>query len=296
MNLKVSFSLPSHCQIKDPTPIRRDSYWIQYFLDYAREIVDIVGYGNAGRGVRNQPLVKKTYEKIWSASNQEWARQMTGCVYKSRFKQHEFITNRWFGKNIYLQIISQLLDQLGCRSVLEVGSGRGDNIALLSLQNPKLMLTGLEISWMGTQRSQELIANFPQQLLADFFGEKYLVSKENLEKLKLAQFFNGDATQMDFPDNTFDAAFTILVLEQMPYIYPKALEEMRRVAKKYCIFLEPFWEANGLKGRLHLNRMDYFRSSYKELQKFGLEPIFFYKDYPQKVTFGTGILVARVVK
>ncbi|MDP3764347.1 MAG: class I SAM-dependent methyltransferase [bacterium] len=296
MNLKISFSLPRHCQVKSPIPVGGISYWAQYFLDCAREITNLVRYGNVGRGVRNQHLVKKTYEKIWGLGNEAWVRQMTTATYKSVFANQELITNKWFGKNIYLQIVSQLFDQLDCRSVLEVGSGRGDNITLLSFQNPKLKLTGLELSRMGTQRSQELITNFPKQLISDFFGEKYLISKESLENLKQIKFFNGDATQMDFPDNSFDATFTIMVLEQMPHSYPKALEEICRVTKKYCIFLEPFREANGFKGRLHLNRVDYFRSSYKEFQKFGLEPIFFYKDYPQKVTFGTGILVARVVK
>ena len=66
------------------------------------------------------------------------------------------------------------------------------------------------------------------------------------------------------------------------------------VTRGFCVFLEPFAEANGALGLAQLRALDYFRGSYESFREFGLEPVYFTTAIPQKIRFKTGLLVARV--
>ena len=69
---------------------------------------------------------------------------------------------------------------------------------------------------------------------------------------------------------------------------------MARVTSGYCVFLEPFADANGSLGRAQLRALDYFRDRLDSFREFGLEPVYFTSAIPQKIRFRTGLLVARV--
>ncbi len=93
---------------------------------------------------------------------------------------------------------------LETRRVLEVGSGRG------YLQDVVADYTGLDLS-------SQVATNYHKP------------------------FVVGSATDMPFPDDSFDAAWTVWVLEHIP-TPERALEEMRRVVKPGgVIFLAPAW-------------------------------------------------------
>jgi hypothetical protein len=70
---------------------------------------------------------------------------------------------------------------------------------------------------------------------------------------------------------------------------------MRRVTRRYCAFIEPFRDANGLLGKGYLRSTDYFRAESRRFADYGLEPVHFTTAIPQKVHFKTGLLVAEVV-
>ena len=89
-------------------------------------------------------------------------------------------------------------------------------------------------------------------------------------------------------------SFTCLVLEQMPHYYTQALQEMRRVTRKYGVFIEPFAEANNFFGKAQLRSVDYFRYSYKCFAEFGMEPIYFTTAFPQKLRHKAGMLIVRI--
>ena len=92
------------------------------------------------------------------------------------------------------------------RRVLEVGSGRG------YLQDVVADYTGLDLS----------------SKVASYYHKPFVV---------------GSATDMPFADNTFDAAWTIWVLEHIP-TPERAFEEMRRVVKPGgLLFLGAAWNA-----------------------------------------------------
>lgn len=240
---------------------------------------------------RTQTLVRESYERIFSLTNEEWARQMTQANSRLVYKNESWIANGWLLKNVIVQMLDSCFNQLGCRNILEVGSGRGDNIVSLSLKNPGLDLTGLELAESGLRRSIEL-ANNPQFATNTV---DFIKSTVGLDSGKVS-FAKGDALGMPFTDNSFDTAFTTLVLEQIPYDYPKVLQEMRRVTSRYAIFIESFSETNNLRSWLHLKKFDYFNFSYSKLKGFGFRPIIFFTDYPQKVNQGSGLLVTEIIK
>jgi ubiquinone/menaquinone biosynthesis C-methylase UbiE len=229
---------------------------------------------------------------MWTPSNAEYAASEDANRAFFRVRGRPVYVNGWFIIKRYTDLILQALDRLEVESVLEVGAGRGKNLALLALQRPKLKLAGIELTKTGIENSLALAADPPLQLLRTAGVEK--VTEEVKARLRQIEFHQGDAMKMPFPDKSFDASFTSLVLEQLPRDFPRALTEMRRVTRKYCVFNEAFSEANNWWGRRQLQRLDFFRSSVEEFPKYGLEPVFFTTALPQKLTFSTGLLVARV--
>lgn len=242
--------------------------------------------------IRDLDLVSHAYQDIYALSNEEWAKESDRNKYVLEHQGGFIRVDRWFFTRIYAQMLSQMIDQLGGSKVLEVGSGRGRNVIVLGLLRSDLNLTGLEYSANGTQRSNELLHHLPKDLVSLAAS----ISENEQNAASLAQritFTQGNAYEMPFPDKSFDISYTCMVLEQMPHTFDQAVREMRRVTKGYCIFIEPFREANGLLGKMHLKKVDYFRSSYKSFRKHGLRPIFFSKNFPQRLKYRGGILIAE---
>jgi len=190
------------------------------------------------------------------------------------------------------QIRSNLLNQLGCQSVLDVGAGRGDNIIALAAYNKNLNeLIGLELTKNGYLRSLEWEEDVRKSDMEPVgMGENL----KNIDFSKI-RFWNGSGTDIPLPDKSVDASYTHLVLEQIPREYIKVLDEMRRVTRKYCFFTESFRESLSLTDKLDLRNRDYFRWSYREFEKHGLRPVFFTTSLVRKNKFGTGFLITEVL-
>ncbi|MBI2454022.1 MAG: class I SAM-dependent methyltransferase [Parcubacteria group bacterium] len=246
---------------------------------------------------RDQLFVSNIYNNLYSLPTSEWAKTKIESKYLIEFKNDILEVNGWFLKSVYVQILSGLLDQFNYSSILEVGSGRGDNLAALSLKNTNHKFTGLERSSEGILAGRSLLKDLPNcREIGDFDPWWARFNLKDTRNSDTIDFVQGSALEMPFGDKTFDVAFTVLVLEQIPYDYHKVLKEMSRVAKKYCIFLEPFREANNLNGLVNLTRRDYFRFSYKNFSRFGLKPVYFSSDHPQKLKYRMGLLVTKVTK
>jgi SAM-dependent methyltransferase len=258
----------------------------KWYLDLLRR--DLMGE----KMVRDAAVVSKEYEETWSPSNAEYADQVDQARAFFFVRGRPHFVNGWFMIKRYTGLILDIIDRLKAQSVLEVGAGRGKNLALFALKRPNLSLTGLELTDSGVASSKRLPEDLPPQFLR--VAGVPTLTDEGRAALRRIDFTQGNAMKMAFPDKSFDASFTTLVLEQLPRDFPKVLSEMRRVTRKYCIFNEAFDEANSWRGRAYLRRLDYFNASYREFEKYGLEPIFFTTALPQKMTFRTGCLVARV--
>ena len=242
---------------------------------------------------RDSNFITSLYEKEWGKSNAQYAeiRDETRSIF--RVGHGLVYTDGWFIIKRYKDLFLNAINQIKAESVLEVGSGRGKNLALLALNRPDLQLTGIELTHNGVDHSRRLAENLPPQFVRaagyDAISEK---QKAAIAQMKFSQ---GSALQMPFKDKSFDFSFTCLVLEQLRRDYGQVAREMSRVTRKYCAFIEAFDEANSWLGRANLHSYDYFNASYKEFANYGLEPVYFTTAMPHKLTFRTGLLIARVV-
>lgn len=243
---------------------------------------------------RSNAHVSAVYEDEYAESTEEFAR--------SREQRRDaFVVDRravkadgWFSVEFRGDILQRVADATRAERVLEVGAGRGFNLTLLALRRPALELEGIELTEAGVVRSRELAAAPPEELVK--LAGSTAISDDQRAALARIVFAQGDAREMPYADDAFDVSFTCLVLEQIPDAYPDVLREMVRVTRRYCAFVEPFADANGLLGRAQLRSLDYFRTSYKRFGKFGLEPVYFSTAYPQKVHFKTGLMIAEVLR
>ncbi len=267
-------------------------YWLTA-RSYGSVLRKIIHRNGRPTAMRNQELVSSAYESIYDVSNQEYAEKRDARREVFLVKGRPVYTDGWFTFRSYVEVLLKVIDFLEVESVLEVGSGRGKNLALMALRRPELRLDGLELTNHGVRQSRELVKELPP-LFLEVAGAKALNQLQS-EALKRIRFHQASAHAMHFSDKSFDFTFTSLVLEQMPIHYSQALQEICRVTRKYCAFIEPFSEANDRVGLAYLRKMDYFRASYKEFPKFGLEPIYFTAALPQKIRFKTGLLIARVI-
>lgn len=242
---------------------------------FFENLKNTIFYPNARRGDRTQDLVKKTYEKIYSVPNDGWLKKLKESKQKVKnlFTGKEETVSKYFLKEICQQELINRLKLLKPKKVLEVGCGRGDNIITLAKEFPNISFIGLELAEEGYKRCLEMTQD---------------------SKLKNVSFIHGDALKPPLEDKSIDFSFTVFVLEQMPYDYPKVLKEMKRITKDHCLFIEPFKEANNLADRLYLKSKDYFRFSYKKFEDYGFH-VLEYQPIAFKKNFGMGLLVVKCI-
>lgn len=145
----------------------------------------------------------------------------------SNYKKHTdpgFLKRRLLD-NFYKSLLATL-DDLRAETILDVGCGEG--FTLIRLKNK-----GIGGQAEGVDYSPEAIA----------LGNKIHPS------LNLRQ---GDVYALPYPDNSFDLVICTEVLEHLQYP-EKALREIKRVSKRYCLFSVPnepfFMLANFLCGK-----------------------------------------------
>jgi SAM-dependent methyltransferase/uncharacterized protein YbaR (Trm112 family) len=143
--------------------------------------------------------------------------------------------------------------RVGAKNVLETGFGDGINFWSMDRFHPShgLRLTGFDYSFYRTRVARRHISHIPG-----------------------VAFFNGDGKRMAFPDASFDLAYTVHCLEQIPYDNAAVIREMARVAR-FVLLVEPFFEQQALAGKLHLKRGDYARNLVDSVQQAGLSVIDF---------------------
>ena len=241
---------------------------------------------------RDSGFVAEIYGREYLPSTADFVRERTRRRDVFLVKRRPLCVDGWFTFEYRAELLERALKAAEGRKVLEVGSGRGVLLALLALRRPELELEGIELVADGIARSYELAAAPPAELLR-LCGIKALTAEQE-DALGRLRFHHGDAARMPFEDGMFDVSYTCLALEQMPWSVPDVLREMARVTRGFCVFLEPFAEANGALGLAQLRALDYFRGSYESFREFGLEPVYFTTAIPQKIRFKTGLLVARV--
>jgi len=237
--------------------------------------------------------VRDIYEEHYDSDSSAYAASRAARRDAFRLDGTTVYADGWFTIRSHSDLLVETLDRLGARSVLEVGSGRGTNLALLAMRRPALELTGIELTDAGVAQSRELVAAVPEPYVRAA-GLRTL-DPDARAALHRVGFERANALELPFPDASFDVAFTVLVLEQVAGNWSAVVREMRRVSRSWCIFLEPFGDVNGVMGKAYLRSLDYFRAHHADFAALGLEPVAFTTRIPQKLHFRTGLLVTRVV-
>lgn len=111
--------------------------------------------------------------------------------------------------------------------VLDLGCGEGRHVHGLHMLGG-LHVIGVDLDEPSLQKAEEGVAMLPARKPGD---------------TGTTRFQTGDATSLDFPDNTFDAVICSEVLEHLPD-YDAALIEIRRVLKpggRLCVSVPHAW-------------------------------------------------------
>jgi SAM-dependent methyltransferase len=157
------------------------------------------------------------------------------------------------GRDIRRDWVAKLADKVRVHgepsAILEVGSGDGNNFPLLHEQFPNAKLTGIDIS--------------PKRVE---FAQKH-PPYQNIN----ATFQVASATELPFPDNSFDAVYSMYCLEHLPREYPQAIREMVRVARRCVVLIEPVPEHRGAAQRIYARASDFLRGLPDFLEREHLE-------------------------
>lgn len=246
------------------------------------------------RGARNQEYVFESYSTTWET--QGWPDPQEPLQPKEASLVawgDEILKVRRGGlSRVHLYYMADVIKVLQPRSILEVGCGNGLNLFVLASKFPDIPMQGVELTEKGvaTAKNVQQGKTFPEALV------KFCPwDVGNLEAWRKIDFRQGDARALPFGDSSFDLVFTRLALEQMETLRDEAVAEIKRVAKQHVMFLEPFAEFNqdDLR-RNYVGAKDYFSLPHEQLRKFGIQVIMTYKDFPQKLTLGAGLVLGKV--
>jgi SAM-dependent methyltransferase len=244
------------------------------------------------RGKRAVANVDAEYSKLWSrlSLDEELSSPKT-----TWFEWRDVAMNaRTVGrKHLHQLLLLRALDRLAPRSVLEVGFGNGFNLLLLAMQRPHLALSGVELTAAGVDAARQLAADSRTRgMLAPFAVDEVRQDAA----IDTSVFCQGSAEALPLASKAVDVAFTVLALEQMEQIRDAALRELCRVARRHVVMIEPFreWNADGIRRR-HIELRHYFDAATTDLPRYGLKPIVASADFPNKLTFHAGLVVAEVL-
>jgi SAM-dependent methyltransferase len=278
-------------------PGQRRRLLARYWRDWARfmatcglkaAVNTVRGRGFTAR--RSERGNRLNYEAAWSGPNARWiaARNRERSFFRHR--GDTVYASYWYMDYYQLHHVEERLRRAGATSCLEIGCGRGQNLAFLALRNPG---AGCDLSSTGVRGACEWRDDLPPELCA--FSEVADGDAATLRaRLGRVQVAQATASALPFRDKAFDASFTRLAFEQMDYCAVDALREMRRVTRDVCVLVEPFLEASRHAGRLHLRVGDYFRRRLPEIESLGFECADFDTTIPTYLKFGIAAATLRV--
>ena len=225
-----------------------------------------------GGPARPQALVSEHYETHWARFPwpRTWDAPPDEQTFPGLWGDEGLLIRRYGIKRAHLLIVERMIASLRPQTALEVGFGNGINLFILSATFPDIAWSGIELTDAGlaTARSVQHEPELPE-VLRDF-NPGQITSATAHKGLTLGL---GDASALPFPDKSFDLVYTVQAIEQMQPIRDKVLREIRRVARKNAILVEPFAEANRGATRQHYMRSrGYLDLAIEELPAFGSIP------------------------
>jgi len=243
-------------------------------------------------GARTQKNIVVDYSSQWSNATLEENISNTKSV-PCMWGKRRLLARSYGLKRIHQYLLAKFISSIKPSSILEVGSGNGLNLFVLSHLFPSVKLSGIELTKGGYDASKKIaLENTLPEYIINFSPMKGVSSDAH----KSIDFRQGTAKNLPYNDNSFDIVFTILALEQMEEIRYEALSELSRVCKKYLVMVEPFRDWNQSSTNRHrVVSLDYFSAWIADLSKFGFKPVGYYENIPNKLNYVTNFLVVEKI-
>jgi ubiquinone/menaquinone biosynthesis C-methylase UbiE len=191
-------------------------------------------------------------------------------------------------------MIEKIISKLDVSSVCECGTGTGRHLVFMASRNKKINYVGFDYSNAAINTAKNALMQSQLNMHTAVTSE--LLSSNDLHEISnRLRFICCSADNIKLEDKSVDVLFTSASLEQMWNIREEVLSEIRRVAKSYVIFYEPFLDGNDFFGRLYLRSGNYFRYYQSDIEKYGFKIIKSFNIFPTKPTFNYSMIVAKVL-
>lgn len=243
---------------------------------------------------RNTELVQRDYTKSWSqdpsmiigGKKLRWHRDDGRSVYFRTADSRKF----------FISYIHHTVASLRPETVLELGSGVGQNLLALAILHPEIKkFVGIELTEAGVRTAKIMLANPPIAELMYLTEKSEEVIRRRLKEASI-EFIQGSLLALPFASNSFDFVFSCLVFEQIPTEYMKGFREAHRITNTHALFLEEFREAQNIFQKMHLRNVDYFRARYTEILTTGFDLLRFEPLSLDTVIFAIGGLLCQKKK
>jgi SAM-dependent methyltransferase len=262
------------------------SFWHRKYL---RRI--LLGWTNL-IGVKTQENVEIDYSLQWAHTTLKQninSTKTAPCIWGKR----SFLARPYGIKRVHQFLLAKFIETAKPENILEVGSGNGLNLFILSSLFPAIQFSGCELTKGGYEASKQIAL---EDTLPDYIYNFSPLVPIDLKAHKFINFQQGSAENLPYDDKTFDIVFTVLALEQMEEIRNKALSELSRVSKRYIVMVEPFRDWNNeATNRRRIASLDYFSAKVADLSKYGLRPLGVFDNIPNKLHYSANFLVVEKI-
>lgn len=139
-----------------------------------------------------------------------------------------------------------------CNSILEAGIGDGTSFmnVLNGLEYKPKQALGFDLSWSRVKIAKDFVQ-----------GE--VVNSET------TSLFVGNMFEIPLADNSIDLVYTIHAVEPNGGKEKEAISELLRVAKKYLVMVEPYYEGASSEARKQMDRKGYIKGIQKTVEQLG---------------------------
>ena len=238
------------------------------------------------------PRVADVYEDTWSSAGVE-KRLLESPAVAMEWGSRKFKMRSIARKRVHQLLLLRALQAIDPRTAIEVGCGDGLNLALLAGHCPDVRLAGVELTAAGARAAHGLLS---QPALPQAVRDFAVAPLRDAAAHTRVRVVRASAAALPFGAAAYDVVFTVLALEQMEAIREAALRELRRVARRYVVMIEPFrdWNEEGPR-RTFIRTRAYFQARIADLPAVGLRPVAVVDDLPNKIKFHVGMVIAEVV-
>jgi SAM-dependent methyltransferase len=243
---------------------------------------------------RTADYVKQTYGATWRKEDWPAHDRPPGATKPTmaEWRGEGIILKKGGLNQMQLERMMTLIAETKPRTVLEIGAGVGQNLLRLSVVFPEISFTGIELTEEGVARARSVQAD---EHLPDIIKRFSPFPVADDTAHRRVDFRQGDATALPFADGAFDLVYSRQALEQMELVRKKAVAEMVRVSAGHILMVEPFADYNDDRRRSLAHRAkNYFSMRLADLPGAGLEPLFIFAEWPQKISEGIGLVYCRV--